>query len=126
MKWIQWNSNPIEILNYTYKMINKSEEVNNKIATFNSDGNQDDVHTFLGLIADDITIYDNYLSMCCLLRNVSPDVKVREACITTEDLLRSYRIKLNTRKDTYDSIKKFKFNNKDILKSEDIKFIDRF
>lgn len=124
--WIHWNSNPSDITEHTFKLINKSTEINNKISNYKfKSKTTTECKEFLKIISDDVTEMDNFHSMCNFILMISPDKKLKDVCLKSIESITSYQNDLDYRKDIYKNIKLFDSIHKKNMTKDDKKFIDK-
>lgn len=121
--WIHWNMSGDQIVENAYKFINKSKIINKEIVNFNFSENS--YSEFLALLADDITEYEMFHSMCDFLQIVSPDIKVKKCCYKANIILSEYINALNIRSDIYTKLVECYTKCKDQIDNDDLQFLGK-
>lgn len=115
-----------DIMNKTDLLIKKSTNINNDIANFkvNSDN---DIYRIFELLSDDINSFQSFHSICGFLQYLSPNEKIRNACFMADLSLSKYLNELNLREDIYNKLLEIKnyILKHNIMSNEDMIFIDK-
>lgn len=114
-----------EIIDETKNFINRS--INNHNRLIELEVNIDNYNNFFSILADDITEYVTFHSLCNFLQFVSPDINIQKQCFKADLMLTNYINELNNREDIYKKIKSFYnyFKKNCIINNDDKIFLEK-
>ncbi len=91
---INWQFSVEDIYMITNNIIKKSKYIINKLTSQQLQSGKN-INDFVSLLADDITEYTTFASICNFLKNISTDINIIKACCDSNKLITDYLFESN-------------------------------